>query len=188
MKLSANGLAILMLSCTTIGTCFAADAYAPPTNTYPAAQASPSSYEYSQEEAARYAKALAKMPAPNTSCVLTSQINSDGAAGDAQYRYTVNTSTIYYVCTSNNARKGQKLAGVWTAVNTRGIMPNNSFIYSEESSAPVDATSKTTWVAVIPAKMPPKGWPVGEYKVDLYYKNEIIDTQKFSVTFNTNAW
>lgn len=158
MKISADKLGMVLLFCIS----FAASAQ-PATSTIP-------------------------LPAPRVSCVLTGQPPQPGNTPQAQYRFDVKTPAFYYVCSSDNAAPEQKLTGVWTAVNTRNILPNNEVLSKSDNVATTFAGPFQPWNFTFQVTMPAKGWPVGEYKIEVYYGDQVIASQNLTVTFNTNAW
>lgn len=180
MKLSANKIVILLLTYLTAAACYAADTYAPPANTYPAGQPVAQNAQNSNE----VANVTPDLPPPTGKCV----VSGSGTASQPQYRFPVQTPVLYFVCTSPDVKRGQSFKGVWIAVNTRGIMPDNTVLSSSVKTVDVDATADKPWVARFQVAMPPKGWPVGTYMIDLYYNNEILTSHNLTVTFNVNAW
>ena len=178
MKLSANKCGMLIF---TFAVCSAAYAF-------PVMQPASASAPQAAATTTPPPESYINMAAPNVSCIITGQPTQDGTAPQAQDRFTVKTPAFYFVCSSDNAVPVQKLTGVWIAVNTRGMMPNNT-VLSKKDNKPTEAASvNKPWIATFQATMPSKGWPVGEYRVDLYYSNQLIDSQGLTVTFNTNAW
>lgn len=163
MKLSANKSGMLILSYFAAAACYAADA--PPT-----------------------VIGSIPVPPPIVNCVITGQPPQAGNEPQPQSRFDVKTPAFYYVCSSDNASPGQQITGVWIAVNTRGIMPDNTVLSTSVNTVYQLPTVDKPWTATYLVTMPPKGWPVGEYRIDLYYGDQIINSQNLTVTFNTNAW
>ena len=85
------------------------------------------------------------------------------------------TDVFYAVADLNNAPQGTVLEAKWIAVNVEGYDANFEF-----QTQSLDITEETFTGTIYFQLSNDNGWPVGDYKVDLYLNGEL----KQSVTFN----
>jgi hypothetical protein len=85
------------------------------------------------------------------------------------------TDVFYAVADLKNAPQGTVLEAKWIAVNVEGYDANFEF-----QTQPLDITEETFTGTIYFQLSNDNGWPVGDYKVDLYLNGEL----KQSVTFN----
>jgi hypothetical protein len=73
----------------------------------------------------------------------------------------------------NNAPEETVVKGVWTLISAEGYDPNQ-----EIDSAEVTGGDNTYYFALDRGAEP---WPVGQYKIDLYLNDELVETVNFDV-------
>ena len=84
--------------------------------------------------------------------------------------------TLYAFFRSTGTKKGDKLRGVWIATDVGEAAPKNTKI--DEATLP--ATDDNFYGAFSLSK-PTKGWPLGEYRVEIYDGDQLATTVKFSI-------
>ncbi len=126
-------------------------------------------------------------PVP-TSLALPTQVITEGAAisnirvssdeGGVKITDTFSINdTIYVVCDLTNGVKGSQAVSRWYAENVVGVDPN--FFIDE---AVIDVTEESFNGTVFFFFDPPtNGWPIGKYKVELYFNGVLNSTVSFSV-------
>ena len=73
----------------------------------------------------------------------------------------------------NNAPEDTVVRGVWTLVSAEGYDPNQ-----EIDSAEITGSDNTYYFSLGGSNEP---WPVGQYKIDLYLNDEMVQTINFEV-------
>ena len=73
----------------------------------------------------------------------------------------------------NNAPDDTVVKGVWTLISAEGYDPNQ-----EIDSAEMTGGDNTYYFSLDGAAEP---WPVGQYKIDLYLNDELVQTVNFEV-------
>lgn len=113
-------------------------------------------------------------------CTLTDQVDGDKAVGE-KASFTTTTPMIYLVCSSDEVKKGDSVKAAWIAIDTKNVAPANYQI--AEKALPVDKelAKSESWKATYSISKPNKGWPVGQYKVDLYHGDELAGSFPFSI-------
>ena len=117
---------------------------------------------------------------PKFTCTLTDKMNGQ-KPGDAKDSFTASTPMFYYICSSDGVTKGQTVKAVWIATDTNGAAPANYKI--DEKGLMVDKNLKADeeWTGSFTLSIPNKGWPKGQYRVELYVDNQLLQSAKFSV-------
>ena len=85
------------------------------------------------------------------------------------------TPNIHAVAVLKDLKRGTKIKGSWIAVNT--IKPPNYQINFEENLVKKDGNAKVHFSIPRPAK----GWPLGNYRFDLYINDSLFHTVPFSI-------
>ena len=86
------------------------------------------------------------------------------------------TDIFYAVADLNNAPQGTKVEAKWTAVNAADTEPNLEF-----QTQSLDITEQSFSGTIYFQLSNDKGWPAGQYKVDLYLNGTLAQTVAFSV-------
>lgn len=90
-------------------------------------------------------------------------------------KFIPKTLNIHAVAVLKNLKKDTKIRGSWIAVNT--IKPPNYQISFEETRVKKDGNAKVHFSIPRPAK----GWPLGNYRFDLYINDNLFHTVPFSI-------
>ena len=91
---------------------------------------------------------------------------------------TFNTETpeVWALLKTKGAQPGDKLRGVWIADDVGDAAPPNTKIDETALTLEGDAGE-----ASFSCTKPTKGWPAGNYHVDIYANNELTTTVKFTI-------
>jgi hypothetical protein len=87
------------------------------------------------------------------------------------------TDTVYVVTNLSNGKAGNVVTSKWYAVNVEGIEANLMFDQADISIE--DQRFNGNVYFYYPA--PEGGWPIGSYKVEIYFNDALISTVEFSV-------
>jgi hypothetical protein len=118
---------------------------------------------------------------PTFKCILTDKLAADGAPESEVDTFTKTTSNIYYVCQSDNVVQSQQVKAVWIAVNTNNAAPANYKIDEKTLAVDANASSDKIWTATNSVSSPTAGWPLGQYKVELYVDDKLATSKLFSI-------
>jgi hypothetical protein len=118
---------------------------------------------------------------PALECTLTDTVAKDGSPGEEQDTFAPNTALIYMVCDVDNLKKGQELKSVWIADNTNKVAPDNYTIDQSKYLVPKNPDNNETLKAKFSITKPDKGWPKGNYHVDIYVDNKLSETANYTV-------
>jgi hypothetical protein len=77
----------------------------------------------------------------------------------------------------SNGKQGNVVTSRWYAVNVEGLDANQMF--DEADITIKDATFNGNVYFYYPA--PEGGWPLGSYKVEIYFNDALVSTVEFSV-------
>lgn len=77
---------------------------------------------------------------------------------------------------TKGTEKGEKLRGVWIAEDVGEAAPANTKI--DESTLTAD---QEDFFGAFSLSKPDKGWPVGNYRVEIYDGDELATTVKFTI-------
>lgn len=83
---------------------------------------------------------------------------------------------LYAFFRSKGTKKGDKLRAVWIADDVGEAAPKNTKI----DEAPLDASQDDFYGAFSLSK-PTKGWPAGQYHVEIYVGETLATTAKFTI-------
>lgn len=89
--------------------------------------------------------------------------------------FTADTPKIYVYFDIQGARGGEKIRGVWTCVKSSAAPPNYKI---DEATLDVQPPENSGNFSL---SKPTKGWPKGDYKVDLYANTTLAQTVTFTV-------
>ncbi|GAB4449272.1 MAG: hypothetical protein OHK0041_10320 [Anaerolineales bacterium] len=87
------------------------------------------------------------------------------------------SDTVYVVSDLSNGKQGNVVTSKWYAVNVEGIEANLKF--DEADITIEDATFNGNVYFYYPP--PEGGWPLGSYKVEIYFNDSLVSTVEFSV-------
>lgn len=88
--------------------------------------------------------------------------------------FSPETPKVYVGYTLADVNPGSKLKVVWTAEKVTGVQENSVMTSTE--------TTATTMVAgMFSYSKPPKGWPAGVYRIDLFVDGRLDKTLRFTV-------
>jgi hypothetical protein len=87
--------------------------------------------------------------------------------------YAPDTQTFYCFFDLNNAPDDTVVKGVWTLVSAEGYEAN-----SEIDSAEITGSDESYYFSLDRAA---DTWPVGQYKIDLYINDNLVQTVNFEV-------
>jgi len=87
--------------------------------------------------------------------------------------YAPDTATFYCFFDLNNAPDDTVVKGVWTLVSAEGYEDN-----SEIDSADITGGDESYYFSLDRAA---DAWPVGQYKIDLYINDKLVQTVNFEV-------
>ncbi len=87
------------------------------------------------------------------------------------------SDTIYVVSDLSNGKAGNVVTSKWYAVNVEGIEAN--LMFDEADITIQDETFNGNVYFYYPP--PEGGWPLGSYKVEIYFNDVLISTVDFSV-------
>lgn len=87
------------------------------------------------------------------------------------------SDTVYVVSDLSNGKAGNVVTSKWYAVNVEGIEAN--LMFDEADITIQDETFNGNVYFYYPP--PEGGWPLGSYKVEIYFNDVLISTVDFSV-------
>jgi hypothetical protein len=116
---------------------------------------------------------LACEASASTANISNAHMSVDEADSTQTTVYAPDAPSFYCYYDLNNAPDDTVVKGVWTLVSAEGYDPNQ-----EIDSAEVTGGDDTYYFALDRAEDP---WPVGQYKVDLYLNDELVETVNFDV-------
>jgi hypothetical protein len=87
--------------------------------------------------------------------------------------YSPDTPTFYCFFDLNNAPDDTVVKGVWTLVAAEGYEAN-----SEIDSADITGSDDSYYFSLDRAA---DSWPIGQYKIDLYINDKLVQTVNFEV-------
>lgn len=118
---------------------------------------------------------------PKFICTLTNKLSAQDQPGVGRDTFAKNTPVIYYVCMSNDVKKGQVAKAAWIAADTHHAAPENYKIDEKSIKVIKDLSRDEDFTANFSLSIPNGGWPAGRYHVDLYLNDKLIQSAKFFV-------
>jgi len=91
--------------------------------------------------------------------------------------FSADTPKIYAFYLGEALKAGDKLRGVWIAEDVGTAAPKNTKI-DEASIIAKSATDK----GAFSLSKPDKGWPTGNYRIEIYVGEKLADTVKFKIS------
>jgi hypothetical protein len=90
--------------------------------------------------------------------------------------FAPNVPKLYAFFRSTGTHEGDRLRGVWIAVDVGDAAPANTKI--DESTITAD---QDNFYGAFSLSKPTKGWPAGKYRVDIYNGDELATSIKFTI-------
>ena len=116
---------------------------------------------------------LACEASASTANISNAHMAEDEADSAQTTSYAPDAPSFYCYYDLNNAPDETVVKGVWTLISAEGFDPNQ-----EIDSAEVTGSDNTYYFALDRGADP---WPVGQYKIDLYLNDELVQTVNFDV-------
>lgn len=116
---------------------------------------------------------------PSMTCALTDTAYS-GTTVKPISEFKTDVEKIYIYCDTTDLDAGQVVSAKWIAVDTKKAAPDNYVIATSQVSTPKKEPGKEVLTFDFSLSKPTKGWPAGNYRVDIY-----IDDQKKANTSKT---
>jgi hypothetical protein len=116
---------------------------------------------------------LACEASASTANISNAHMAEDEADSAQTTVYAPDAPAFYCFYDLNNAPDDTVVKGVWTLISAEGYDPNQ-----EIDSAEVTGGDETYYFSLGGTEEP---WPVGQYKVDLYLNDELVQTVNFDV-------
>ena len=117
--------------------------------------------------------ALACNFSASTANITNAHMATDSADSSQTTVYPPEAPTFYCFYELNNAPDGTIVKGVWTLVAAEGYDAN-----SEIDSAEITGSDNSYYFSLDRAT---DTWPVGQYKIDLYVNDKLVQTVNFEV-------
>lgn len=109
----------------------------------------------------------------STANISNAHMSLDEADTQQVTSYSPDSPAFYCYFDLNNAPDDTVVKGVWTLVSADGYDPNQ-----EIDSAEISGGDQTYYFSLGGSTDP---WPVGQYKIDLYLNDELVQTLNFEV-------
>jgi hypothetical protein len=116
---------------------------------------------------------LACEASATTANISNAHMSTDEADSAQTTVYTPDVSSFYCYFDLNNAPDDTVVKSVWTLISAEGYDANQ-----EIDSAEMTGGDNTYYFALDRASDP---WPVGQYKIDLYLNDKLVETVNFDV-------
>lgn len=105
----------------------------------------------------------------------------DGKIIDPTVKYAPDSPKFQVVLRSPSRREGVAVTFVWIAEDVGKAAPPNTKIDQKTVNLPGSPLKALTWTADSSLSRPNNGWPVGRYRVDVYFGNTVVKSLRFSV-------
>jgi len=92
--------------------------------------------------------------------------------------FASDTPKIYAFFATVGTKKGDELRSVWIAVDVGDAAPANTKL----DEATVIYETDNDEEGVFSLSRPTKGWPVGDYKVEIYHNDKLVAAPEFAIT------
>ncbi len=127
-----------------------------------------------------WAEGSKEVKSPTINCTLTDEVAGDNALA-AKDTFKPTTEMLYYVCISNDVKKGQRVKASWIAVDTNKVAPDNYKIGEKTLDVTDVVGENQEWTVKYSLSKPTAGWPAGKYRVDLFLDEQPLQSKDFSV-------
>jgi len=117
--------------------------------------------------------ALACNFSASTANITNAHMATDESDATQTTVYSPSTPTFFCFYDLNNAPDDTVVKGVWTLVSAEGFEAN-----SEIDSAEITGSDDSYFFSLDRAE---EAWPVGQYKIELYINNNLVETVEFQV-------
>jgi outer membrane usher protein FimD/PapC len=101
---------------------------------------------------------------------------TDSAIGESMTTFPTDTPKLYALFKTKGLKDGDKLRGVWVAIDVGDAAPPNTKINEKTLDAEGDTDDGEFTLS-----KPTKGWPVGKYKLEIYVNDQLNTTIKFAI-------
>lgn len=105
--------------------------------------------------------------------------------------FTKETPMLFVLWRSEKLKEGQHIKAVWIAENTHNVAPNNYTIDQKGMVLSAGMRGKifsslpgNFWDGKFTLSKPNKGWPLGQYHVDLYVDDILIKAIPYTISDN----
>ncbi len=102
-------------------------------------------------------------------------LTDDDSSKTPKAAFKPSTPKIFVFYNLEKVPNGDKVRSVWICEKSEGIPPNTKI---DEVTVEVGLIDNTGNFSL---SKPTKGWPVGDYKVELYWNDKLAETVPFSV-------
>lgn len=102
-------------------------------------------------------------------------LTDDESSKAPKASFTPATPKIFVFYNLEKVPNGDKLRSVWICEKSEGILANTKI---DEATVEVGLIDNTGSFSL---SKPTKGWPVGDYKVELYWNDKLAETMPFKV-------
>lgn len=96
---------------------------------------------------------------------------------DPATSFTSDTPKLFAFFRTTGSKQGDELRGAWIAVDVGDAAPANTKI--DEATITGD---KDDFEGAFSISKPDNGWPVGDYKVEIYNGDDLVSTTEFTIT------
>ena len=96
--------------------------------------------------------------------------------GNEVKEFSADVAKIYALWKGDTVKAGDKVRGVWIATDVGEAAPKDTKI--DEATVTANASTEGQFSL----SKPNKGWPVGEYRLELYVGDKLAQTLKFTIT------
>ena len=103
-------------------------------------------------------------------------IITSGPGEDAVTIFPPSTPKVFATFKTNGAQDGDKIRAVWIAEDVGSAAPANTKIDEKTVTLDGDTTN-----GMFSLSEPNKGWPAGQYRVDIYANDELATKVKFTI-------
>jgi hypothetical protein len=98
------------------------------------------------------------------------------ANGESVTSFPADTPKLFALFKTKGLQSGEKLRGVWIAEDVGDAAPKETKIDEKTLDAEGDTDD-----GVFSLSKPTKGWPIGEYRLEIYVGDDLVTTKKFTI-------
>ena len=99
--------------------------------------------------------------------------------GEETTSFASDTAKVFALFKTEGAQKGDKIRGVWIAEDVGSAATANSKI--DERTLTMEGDTNDGDFSL---SKPTKGWPVGKYRLEIYVKDRLLTTARFTIESN----
>lgn len=108
--------------------------------------------------------------------IKVSVVVSSGAGAEPASTFSTDVASLLAQVKTQGAKKGDQLRAVWVADDVGAAAPANLTIEETDTTLEGDIQNGKFTVS-----KPAKGWPAGEYHVEIYANGELAASSKFTI-------